>query len=197
MNGVGGLQGKKGRKCTRAGVLFVTLGLTASLVASPTVKRENANVPGIQSDKTMAKRHWFQIGKASWYGGKFNGRKTANGETYDMYDLTCAHRTLPLGSWIQVTNLKNKRSILLRVNDRGPIPASRIVDLSYAAAERLGMDMEGLAKVRIEEVNPSDPKLAEQIVAQLHLLDPAKLQPIDEMPITGVLAPGMLAAGHL
>jgi rare lipoprotein A len=194
MNDVGGLQGKKGRKCTRAGVLAVTLGLTASLVASPTVKRENANVPGIQSGKTMAKRHWFQIGKASWYGGKFNGRKTANGETYDMYDLTCAHRTLPLGSWIQVTNLKNKRSILLRVNDRGPMPASRIVDLSYAAAERLGMDMEGLAKVRIEEINPFDPKLAEQMVAQLHMEDPAKVEPIDELPVSGVLVPGMLAA---
>jgi rare lipoprotein A len=194
MNGVGGLQGKKSRKCTRAGVLAVTLGLTASLVASPMVKRENSNVPdSMQSGKTMVKHHWFQIGKASWYGGKFNGRKTANGETYDMYDLTCAHRTLPLGSWIRVTNLKNKRSILLRVNDRGPMPASRIVDLSYAAAERLGMNMEGLAKVRIEEVNPSDPALAQQMLAQLHLADPARLQPIDELPATGVLAPGMLA----
>jgi rare lipoprotein A len=195
MNGVGGLQGKKGRQCTRAGVLAVTLGLTAFLVASPTVKRENANVPGsIRSGKTLVKRHWFQIGKASWYGGKFNGRKTANGETYDMYDLTCAHRTLPLGSWIRVTNLKNKKSIMLRVNDRGPIEPSRIVDLSFAAAERLGMNMEGLAKVRIEEVNPSDPELAQQMVAQLHLEDPARLQPIDELPVTGILAPGMLAA---
>jgi rare lipoprotein A len=192
MNGVGKLQGKKGRKCTRAGVLALTLGFTASLVASPTVKRENAVVPGkTLSSKAIAKRHWFQIGKASWYGGKFNGRKTADGETYDMYALTCAHRTLPLGSWVRVTNLINKRSTFLRVNDRGPMAPSLIVDLSYGAAQLLGV--EGLAKVRIEEVNPSDPRLAEQMVAQLHLDDPAKVQPNDRLPAAGVMAPGMLA----
>jgi rare lipoprotein A len=193
VNDVGQLQGKKKRKCTRAGVLAVTLGITASLVASPTVKRENAVVPDKSpSGKATAKRHWFQIGKASWYGGKFNGRLTANGEAYDMYALTCAHRTLPLGSWVRVTNLKNKRSTFLRVNDRGPMSESLIVDLSYAAAQRLGV--EGLAKVRIEQVNPSDPKLAEQMVAQLKMDDPAKFQPLGEQPNTGFLAPGMLAA---
>lgn len=192
MNDVGGLQGKTGRKCTRAGVLAVTLGITASLVASPTVKRENEVVPGKSpSGKTTARRHWFQIGKASWYGGKFNGRLTANGEAYDMYAMTCAHRTLPLGSWIRVTNLRNKRSTFLRVNDRGPMAPSLIVDLSYGAAQKLGV--EGLAKVRIEEVNPSDPKLAKQMVAQLRLDDPAKFLPIGEHPNTGFLAPGMLA----
>jgi len=191
MNDVGGLQGKKGRKRTRAGVLIVTLGITASLVASPTVKRESAVVPGKSLDKTTAKRHWFQIGKASWYGGTFNGRLTANGEAYDMYAMTCAHRTLPLGSWIRVTNLRNKRSTFLRVNDRGPMAPSLIVDLSYGAAQKLGV--EGLAKVRIEEVNPSDPKLAEQMVAQLHFPDPARFLPVGEHPDTGFLAPGMLA----
>ncbi|HEY5211655.1 MAG TPA: septal ring lytic transglycosylase RlpA family protein [Acidobacteriaceae bacterium] len=191
MNDVGGLQGKKSRKRTRAGVLIVTLGITASLVASPTVKRESAVVPGKSPGKTTAKRHWFQIGKASWYGGTFNGRLTANGEAYDMYAMTCAHRTLPLGSWIRVTNLRNKRSTFLRVNDRGPMSPSLIVDLSYGAAQKLGV--EGLAKVRIEEVNPSDPKLAEQMVAQLHLPDPARFQPVGEHPNTGFLAPGMLA----
>ena len=192
MNDVGGLQGKVSRKSTRAGVLAVTLGITASLVASPTVKRETAVVPGKSpSGKTTAKRHWFQIGKASWYGGKFNGRLTANGEAYDMYAMTCAHRTLPLGSWVRVTNLRNKRSTFLRVNDRGPMAPSLIVDLSYGAAQKLGV--EGLAKVRIEEVNPSDPKLAQQMVAQLRLDDPAKFQPLGEHPDTGFLAPGMLA----
>jgi rare lipoprotein A len=199
MNDVGQLQGRKKRKCTRIGVLAVTLGITASLVASPTVKRENAVVPDKspsgpgtkKSGTATAKRHWFQIGKASWYGGKFNGRLTANGEAYDMYALTCAHRTLPLGSWVRVTNLKNKRSTFLRVNDRGPMSESLIVDLSYAAAQRLGV--EGLAKVRIEQVNPSDPKLAEQMVAQLRLDDPARFQPLGEQPNVGILAPGMLA----
>lgn len=190
MNGTEELQGKKGRKRTRVGVLAVTLGLTASLAASPTVKRENATVPNNPaSGKTLVKRHWFQIGKASWYGGKFNGRKTADGETYDMYAMTCAHRTLPLGSWVRVTNLKNKRSTVLRVNDRGPVPMNRIVDLSYAAARKLGV--EGLAKVRVEEVNPTDSELTEQMVAQLRMDDPAKVQPIGELPNMGVLASGM------
>ncbi len=156
MNGMEELQETKGRKRTRVGVLVVTLGLTASLAASPTVKPENTAVPNNPpSEKTLVKRHWFQIGKASWYGGKFNGRKTADGETYDMYAMTCAHRTLPLGSWIRVTNLKNRKSTILRVNDRGPVPLNRIVDLSYGAAQKLGV--EGLAKVRIEEVNPCGP----------------------------------------
>jgi rare lipoprotein A len=191
MNDVEELQGRKARKRTRVGVLAVTLGLTASLVASPTVKRENAAVPdNPSSGETSARHHWFQIGKASWYGGKFNGRKTADGETYDMYALTCAHRTLPLGSWVRVTNLKNKKSTLLRVNDRGPVPLNRIVDLSYAAAQRLGM--EGLAKVRIEEVNPSDQELAEQMVAQLRMDDPVKVQLAGELPNMGVLTPGLV-----
>lgn len=192
MNGTEELQGRKGRKRTRAGVLAVTLGLTASLAASPTVKRESAVVPNSSpSGKTIAKHHWFQIGKASWYGGKFNGRRTADGETYDMYAMTCAHRTLPLGSWIRVTNLKNRRSTLLRVNDRGPVPLNRIVDLSYGAAQKLGV--EGLAKVRIEEVNPSDPEIAEQMVAQLRMDDPAKVQPLGELPNVGALTPGLVA----
>ena len=191
INDVGGLQENRSRKCTRAGVLAVTLGITASLVASPTVKRENAVVPAKSpSGKTTAKRHWFQIGKASWYGGKFNGRLTANGEAYDMYALTCAHRTLPLGSWVRVTNLRNKRSTFLRVNDRGPMATSLIVDLSYGAAQRLGV--EGLAKVRIEQVNSSDPKMAEQMVSQLQMPDPARMQSVDTLPDTGFLAPGML-----
>lgn len=182
------LQGKKSRKRTYAGVLAVTLGLTATLAASPAVKPGNDVVPSSPpSGKTLAKRHWFQIGKASWYGEKFNGRKTADGETYDMYAMTCAHRTLPLGSWVSVTNLKNRRSTLLRVNDRGPVPLNRIVDLSYAAAQKLGV--EGLAKVRVEEVNPSDPALAEQMVAQLRMNDPVKVQPIDELPTA--LTPGL------
>jgi rare lipoprotein A len=188
MNGTEELQGKKGYRRTRVGMLAVTLGLTASLAASPTVKRENAPVPNNPSSgKTVAKRHWFQIGKASWYGGKFNGRKTADGEVYDMYAMTCAHRTLPLGSWVRVTNLKNRKSTFLRVNDRGPVPLNRILDLSYAAAQKLGMG--GLAKVRVEQVSPTDPELAEQMVAQLKMDDPAKVLPVDAPTSIGLLAP--------
>lgn len=192
INGTEELQGKKGYQRTRVGVLAVTLGLTASLAASPTVKRENVAVPGSPpSAKTITKRHWFQIGKASWYGGKFNGRKTADGETYDMYAMTCAHRTLPLGSWVRVTNLKNRRSTLVRVNDRGPVPLNRIVDLSYAAAQKLGIG--GLAKVQVEQVNPTDPELAEQMVARLRMVGPVRVQPIDEATSVGALMPGLVA----
>jgi rare lipoprotein A len=73
---------------------------------------------------------------------------TASGETYNMYDLTCAHRSLPLGSLVRVTNLRNHKSVVVRVNDRGPVPANRIVDLSYAAASSLGMS--GVSKVRLD-----------------------------------------------
>ena len=100
-----------------------------------------------------ARRHWFQFGKASWYGHDFQGQATANGERYDMNAMTCAHRSLPLGSLIRVTNLRNHRIIFVRVNDRGPVPETRVLDLSYAAARTLGFSSRGLAKVRIDLVD--------------------------------------------
>lgn len=93
---------------------------------------------------------WHQIGIASWYGPHFQGRETASGQIFNMHQLTCAHRTLPLGSLIRVTNLQNHKSVVLRVNDRGPVPKTRVVDLSYAAAGQLGMRQKGLARVRID-----------------------------------------------
>jgi rare lipoprotein A len=89
-------------------------------------------------------------GLASWYGRDFHGRKTANGETYDMYKLTAAHRTLPLGTRVRVWNVENGRSCILRVNDRGPFIEGRILDLSYAAALELEMAIKGVATVQIE-----------------------------------------------
>jgi len=94
-------------------------------------------------------------GYASWYGKKYHGRKTSIGETYDMYQMTGAHKTLPLPCYIKVTNLKNKRSIIIRVNDRGPFVDGRIVDLSYAAAQRLRIIEKGSELVKIEMINPS------------------------------------------
>jgi rare lipoprotein A len=94
------------------------------------------------------KRHWYQIGRASWYGGKFQGRATASGEAFDMNGMTAAHRTLPLGSWVRVTNLRNKKSVVVRINDRGPVPADRVLDLSQAAAHVLGFS--GTASVKLE-----------------------------------------------
>jgi rare lipoprotein A len=187
MNGVEELQGKVSRKRVSFGLLALTLGLSASLVASPKLKGDTVAEAGTpQPQKAVAKHHWFQIGKASWYGGSFNGRKTASGETYDMYGLTCAHRTLPLGSWIRVTNLINKKWAFVRVNDRGPMITSHIVDLSYGAAQRLGVV--GLAKVKIEALNPADKAQTEQLIAQLSLSgDPVVVAPSGSEPFLGTL----------
>ncbi|EPR43991.1 rare lipoprotein A [Desulfovibrio sp. X2] len=97
---------------------------------------------------------YSEEGLASWYGLQFHGKKTANGEYYDMYDETAAHRILPMGTMLKVENLDNGRSTTVRVNDRGPFvdPDHRIIDLSFAAARDLGMDRAGLAHVRISSI---------------------------------------------
>ena len=95
-------------------------------------------------------------GMASWYGRKFHGQKTASGETYDMFAMTAAHKTLPLPSYVRVTNVKNGKSVVVRVNDRGPFHGNRIIDLSYAAADRIGIARAGSALVEVERVLPGD-----------------------------------------
>ena len=91
-----------------------------------------------------------QVGVASWYGPGFHGRLTASGERFDQNDLTAAHRNLPLGSEVRVTNLENGRTVTVEINDRGPYVKNRVLDLSKAAARRLGIIENGVAKVRIE-----------------------------------------------
>jgi len=93
-------------------------------------------------------------GHASWYGKKFHGHATSNGEIYDMYQMTAAHKSLPLPSFVRVTNLDNGRQVIVRVNDRGPFHDDRIIDLSYAAAYRLDMLKKGTARVEIEAILP-------------------------------------------
>jgi len=95
-----------------------------------------------------------QYGMASWYGEEFHGRSTSSGEVYDMYQLTCAHNTLPLGTIVMVTNLENGRSLELKVNDRGPFVKERILDVSYAASQMLGMWEKGTALVKVEVLVP-------------------------------------------
>ena len=97
-----------------------------------------------------------QVGTASWYGKQFHGKKTAIGEIYDMHALTAAHPTMELPSYAKVTNLKNGRSIIVRVNDRGPFLHGRVIDLSYAAAVRLGYEKQGTARVRVERITRRD-----------------------------------------
>jgi rare lipoprotein A len=89
-------------------------------------------------------------GVASWYGGKFHGRKTANGERYDMHKLTAAHKTLPFGTKVRVTNSRNGKSVVVRINDRGPFVGSRVIDLSRGAASAVGMIDTGVARVKLE-----------------------------------------------
>ncbi|MCE2459231.1 MAG: septal ring lytic transglycosylase RlpA family protein [Pseudomonadales bacterium] len=93
-----------------------------------------------------------QVGRASWYGTKFHGRTTSSGEPYDMYELTAAHRSLPIPTYARVTNLHNGKSSIVRINDRGPFHPERIIDLSYAAAVKLGFERTGTARVRVESL---------------------------------------------
>lgn len=97
-----------------------------------------------------------ESGYASWYGKKFHGRKTSNGETYDMFAMTAAHKTLAIPTYVRVTNLENQRTVVVRVNDRGPFHDGRIIDLSYAAAKKLDYHQRGTAKVKIEVLSYED-----------------------------------------
>jgi rare lipoprotein A len=145
-----------------AGVVLTTiLGFTGVKAAEqtatnpknkPDTKQFEDQASKATPSATKPHRRWFQIGRASWYGTFFQGRSTASGETYDMNGLTCAHRSLPLGSLIRVTNLRNQKTVVVRVNDRGPVPDDRVIDLSYGAAKSLGFVSKGLAPVRLELV---------------------------------------------
>ncbi len=105
--------------------------------------------------KRHSVHHPYQVGRASWYGKQFHGRKTASGEKYDMFQFTAAHKNLPLGTHVKVTNLRNGRWVVVKVNDRGPVPDSRIIDLSYGAARVLDMRAYGVQQVRLDIVEPT------------------------------------------
>ncbi|QID16369.1 septal ring lytic transglycosylase RlpA family protein [Nitrogeniibacter mangrovi] len=144
-----------------------------------------------------SRQPFVQEGRASWYGRKFNGKRTANGEIYDMYAMSAAHKTLPLPSYVRVTNLENGRSVIVRVNDRGPFHSSRIIDLSYAAAYKLGYLRQGSTRVRIETVRPGDepapvpapaearPVMVEAPAAPTPAPSTAVAQAADAVPTTG------------
>jgi rare lipoprotein A len=144
------------RASTWAGIAVVlTVGIssTHSTETRPSaLPKPTTTIPASTAPKPV--HHWFQLGRASWYGEEFQGKTTASGESFNMFDLTCAHRSLPLGSLVRVTNLRNRKSVVLRVNDRGPVPEDRIVDLSYAAANTLGII--GLGKVRVDLLHSGD-----------------------------------------
>lgn len=104
------------------------------------------------SERAAPDSGWDEEGIASWYGKKFHGRQTANGERYDMYDITAAHRTLPFGTVVLVRNMNNGKELKVRINDRGPFIKGRIIDLSYGAARKLDMIRDGIVPVRIRVV---------------------------------------------
>jgi rare lipoprotein A len=108
--------------------------------------------PGITSKKARVPVKPYQVGTASWYGEYFEGKPTASGEPFNMYDLTAAHPTLPLGTFVRVTNLRNRRTVVVRINDRGPIVNGRIIDVSYSAARVLNFHARGVQRVRLDLV---------------------------------------------
>ncbi|WP_269465072.1 septal ring lytic transglycosylase RlpA family protein [Thiolapillus brandeum] len=118
---------------------------------------DSYTVRGITYHVMKDARNFREQGLASWYGLKFHGKRTSSGEPYDMYAMTAAHKTLPLPTWVKVTNLQNRKSVVVKVNDRGPFHAGRIIDLSYAAASRLGVLGHGTAPVEIVAISAADP----------------------------------------
>lgn len=143
--------------------------LTSALGAAPGNNKtpdSNQGIPGqTQELIPQVPTRQYQVGKASWYGRIFHNKKTASGELYDMHDFTAAHRSLPLGSWVKVTNLKNDKSVMVRINDRGPVVKNRILDLSYGAAMILGLRDTGVAKVRLDIIET--PTVATNISPQV------------------------------
>jgi rare lipoprotein A len=124
--------------------------LEAAKVTTPQVIATYGHV-----NKKLKKSPPYQVGTASWYGEYFQGKQTASGEPYDMRDFTAAHPTLPLGTFVKVTNLKNGKTVVVRINDRGPVVDGRIIDVSYNAARALGFKERGLQKVRLDVYQPT------------------------------------------
>ena len=135
------------------GLLLAACSSTPEPVAerSASAKGRPYTVRGV-TYQVRAQPGYDVVGIASWYGPGFHGKTTANGERYDMHGLTAAHKTLPFGTKVRVTNLANDRSLVVRINDRGPFVKGRIIDLSKRAAERLGFIRAGKAKVRVQIV---------------------------------------------
>ena len=124
------------------------------------VNKNNANrfetyvIEGVTYRVMETSEGYREEGLASWYGGYFHGRQTSSGDVYDMYLMTAAHKSLPLPTYVRVTNLANGRAVVLRVNDRGPFVDDRIIDLSFTAATKLGMAEQGTARVEVVALDP-------------------------------------------
>ena len=154
---------------------YTTSQSRTGLPADATPKVEPLSRTGNRSYKVMGRRYYplksakgfSESGMASWYGKKFHGRQTSSGEVYDMYAMTAAHKTLPLPSYVRVTNLDNQRQVVVRVNDRGPFLHKRIIDLSYSAAKKLGMLGSGTANVRVDIIDLEQAPAANVVAPRL------------------------------
>ncbi|WP_372831268.1 septal ring lytic transglycosylase RlpA family protein [Pontibacterium sp.] len=129
-----------------------------------------------------------QRGGASWYGKKFHGHATSNGEKYDMYAMTAAHKSLPIPTYVRVTNLKNGRQVIVRVNDRGPFHQGRIIDLSYAAASKLDMLRSGTAQVEVEAIDPRSWQRSSSVIAAAPPVLPVRSAPNVRVPVRATTA---------
>lgn len=181
---------------TMAGLLALLHGYAVAQPAGGgTEKIGNAYRINGQWYRPTDDRELEQEGVASWYGAELNGRRTANGETFDMNEMTAAHRTLPLPSWVEVTNLDTGKQIVVRVNDRGPFHSKRIIDLSRRAAQMLGFGASGQANVRIRRVYPAaaPPPLEEAVNAPTAGVDGALLAPPPIVPEPVALRDDVLA----
>ncbi|SFV63944.1 Rare lipoprotein A precursor [hydrothermal vent metagenome] len=153
-------------------LLFLTI--VVIYIGGCTTKKYKKGTPATMRDYRVRGKHYYPTyvklgqkmrGISSWYGPKFHGRMTSNGERYNMYDRTAAHKTWPMNTMIKVTNLNNGKSTIVRINDRGPFVRGRIIDCSYRAGKEIGLDKTGVAKVEIEVLgfkgkifNPSNVK---------------------------------------
>jgi rare lipoprotein A len=135
----------------------VSLGAAQGPTSSGSEHAQTVNTREVKPPaKKAVRKKPYQVGTASWYGSDFEGKPTASGEPYDMYDMTAAHPTLPLGTYVKVTNLRNGRAVVVRVNDRGPVVDGRIIDVSYNAARALNFKDKGIQRVRLDVISPAE-----------------------------------------
>lgn len=132
----------------------------ASMPAANTPDAARASLADAKPIDAADISDFHQTGRASWYGKRFHGRLTANGERFDMNDFTAAHRTLPLSSYVRVTNQNNGKSVVVKINDRGPFARGRVLDLSYAAAKVIGLVRAGTGRVKIQGLSPQQAQVA-------------------------------------
>jgi rare lipoprotein A len=148
-------------RCLAQGLALATMIASLGAAQGPNISEATpAPSSSVPRKSDSGKPKPYQVGTASWYGENFHGKPTASGELYDMYDMTAAHLTLPMGSYVKVTNLHNGRAVVVRVNDRGPIVPGRIIDLSYGAAQALRFRQKGLQRVRLDLVSQPQSHIA-------------------------------------